>query len=256
MKIALVTGASSGLGREFVKGIGEKYPDLDEIWAVARRSGRLEELAAGDSSRRIRPVTADLSCETGYCLLEELLEKEQPEIRAVINNAGFERDGRFHEMDREHILNTIHVNVQGCSMVPWLCLPYMKSGSFLITTGSVASFVPGAGQAVYSASKAYTGFLARALHEELRPLKINSLLICPGNMDTEMNPQVRDASEKGKSNYLPYLNVPKLVRRALEKAERGTAVYTPGLFYKAYHGVSKLFPQALMVKLAAQQQKS
>lgn len=92
-------------------------------------------------------------------------------------------------------------------------------------------------------------YLGRALGMELKPQGIHSLVICPGNMETEMN--VRDGDHPGKVGLLPYLDMEKLTRKALEKAEKGTGVYTPGSFYKVYRFFSKLLPHRLMMKITA-----
>lgn len=249
MKIAVITGASSGLGREFARAVLERYSQLDQVWVLARRTERLETLAAEYPAGKVRPVKMDLTCDGDYELFAELLKQEAPEIEIVINNAGFEKGGALKDTEETLLLNMIRVNVQGGTLIPRLCLPYMKQGSFLITTSSVSSFVPMKNQAVYSASKSYLLYLGRALGMELKPQGIHSLVICPGNMETEMN--VRDGDHPGKVGLLPYLDIDKLTRKALEKAEKGTGVYTPGSFYKVYRFFSKLLPNRLMMKITA-----
>lgn len=249
MKIAVVTGASSGLGREFARAVLEQYSSLDQVWVLARRTERLDALAEEYSEGKVRPVKMDLSNNADYANLADLLAQEQSDIQIVINNAGFEKGGAFAEMDAAAIENMMQVNVKGGTMIPRLCLPYMKQGSFIITTGSVSSFVPMKNQAVYSASKIYLKYLSRALREELKPVGINSLVICPGNMETEMN--IRAGDHAGKVGILPYLDVPKLTRMALKKAESGAGVYTPGKFYKCYRFASKILPHSLMMKISA-----
>lgn len=249
MKIAVITGASSGLGREFARAVLERYSQLDQVWVLARRTERLETLAAEYPAGKVRPVKMDLTSDGDYELFAELLKQEAPEIKIVINNAGFEKGGALKDTEETLLLNMIRVNVQGGTLIPRLCLPYMKQGSFLITTGSVSSFVPMKNQAVYSASKSYLLYLGRALGMELKPQGIYSLVICPGNMETEMN--VRNSEHPGKVGLLPYLDIEKLTRKALEKAEKGTGVYTPGGFYKVYRFISKLLPHRLMMKITA-----
>lgn len=127
-------------------------------------------------------------------------------------------------------------------------LPYMKRGGYEIITGSVSSFAPIPWQAVYSAGKAYVRFFARTVHEEEKKRGVNILLLCPGNMETEMN--VKSAAT-GKIAKLPYLNLDKEAVKTMCKAEKGVAVYTPMLFYKAYRVFGKIVPSALAVKFTS-----
>ena len=110
-------------------------------------------------------------------------------------------------------------------------------------TCSISSFTPVPNQAVYSASKAYVQYLSRALHEEVRKRGIRILMMCPGNMDTEMNPKGQ-GRQSSRINMLPFLDMNVITEKSLEMAERGKAVYTPGIFYKFYKVSSKLLPQA------------
>ncbi|KFI48944.1 short-chain dehydrogenase/reductase SDR [Bifidobacterium biavatii DSM 23969] len=177
-----------------------------------------------------------------------LLEDLRPNIRVLINNAGYEREGALRDMDPVDIRAMIDFNTTAMTLVNRVCLPYMGRGSFAVITGSVSSFAPIPWQAVYSASKAYTRFLARALHEEERARGVNVMLFSPGNMDTEMN--VRGAAS-GKLARLPYLDLRRETAKALAKAERGCANYTPLMFYKLYHVFAKLVPTTLAVRVTS-----
>ena len=245
MKIAVITGASSGLGAEFLNTVINEYPNLDEYWIIARRKDRLEKLAQKYKTKRIVTVTADLSDMESYKGIAELLKQAHPVIKVLINNAGYAKSGAFSQMESSDILNMISVNIKGMTMIQKICLPYMRAGSFTVITCSVSSFVPVPNQAIYSASKKYVYYWGKALREELIGKDINILLLCPGNMDTEMNPKGQD----GKAGGLPFLDMKKITLKALKKAARGSAVYTPGAFYKLYRVTGKLAPSSLMVKI-------
>lgn len=248
MNIAIVTGASSGLGVWYAKTIMEMYPNLDEIWLIARRRNRLENFAKQHKQVTVRPVVLDLSQNSSYDELEQLLEREKPNIKILVNNAGFERPGAFVSMKKADILSMIDLNVKGFTMVNRVCLPYMRAGSVGIMTCSVSSFCPVPNQAVYSASKIYVRFMSRALREEVRKDGINILTMCPGNMDTEMNPK-GGTSQSDKVDKLPFLDMEKITKRSIVLAKKGHALYTPGGFYKAYRVVSKILPSAGMIKI-------
>ena len=254
MNIALITGASSGLGAKYADTVIRKYPKLDEIWLVARREDRLEAYAAAHPEVRIRPVVLDLSADASYQELQEMLTEQKAVIRVLVNNAGYEKSGLLEDMDERDILAMIDLNVKGFTMVNRICLPFMRKGSIGLMTCSISSFTPVPNQAVYSASKAYVQYLSRALHEEVRNKGIRILMMCPGNMDTEMNPKGQ-GRQSSRINMLPFLDMNVITEKSLELAEHGKAVYTPGVFYKFYKVSSKLLPQALMTRIAAQSYK-
>lgn len=166
----------------------------------------------------------------------------------LINNAGYEKSGKFADMGQEDILSMISVNIRGMTLLQRIILPYMQKGSYTIITCSVSSFVPVPNQTVYSATKKYVYYFGKALREELLDKDINVLLLCPGNMDTEMNPKGQGRQSQ-KINKLPFLDMSEITANALEKAEKGKGIYTPGVFYKFYRVVSKIFPSAWMMKV-------
>lgn len=248
MNIAVITGASSGLGKVFYEKVMERYPTLDEVWIIARREDKLKELAQKYPNKNVRVLPLDLSDAKSFELLDCVLKEQQPDIKVLINNAGFDRAGLFRQMKPADILSIINLNTMGMTMVNRSCLPYMSKGSYEIITGSIGSFVPLPWRAVYSASKAYVRFFARALHEEERRRGINIMLLSPGNMDTEM---YNRSTAKGKLAKLPYLNLHKETVKAMKKAEKGAAVYTPLAFFKAYRVFGKIVPSALAVKFTS-----
>ena len=181
--------------------------------------------------------------------MSERLEKDKPHVKVLINNAGYVKSGMFSDMRLEDVLSMISVNVKGMTMIQKTFLPYMEKGSFTIITCSVSSFAPVPCQTVYSATKKYIYYFGKALREELLEKEINILLLCPGNMDTEMNPKGQERQGQ-KINRLPFLDMDVLTTKALEKAEKGKGVYTPGIFYKFYRVVSRIFPSLWLMKIA------
>ena len=248
MKIALITGASSGIGTEYVNAVVEKYDSLDEIWIVARRKEKLEMIAEKYKEIHIVPVALDLAVDESYQILEQQLREKNAEIQVLINNAGFERVGRLDEQKKEDILSMINLNVKGLTMIDRIAFSFMIEGGIVIHTCSISSFAPVPSQAVYSATKVYGRYLSRALREEMKKKKVNVLMMCPGNMDTEMNPKGGNSQSKS-VDKLPFLNQSVITRKSIMKAQNGTAIYTPGAFYKFYRLFSKVLPSAWMVKI-------
>lgn len=183
MKIAVVTGASSGIGREFVYAVDKKY-SFDEIWVIARRAERLEELK-GKCRNTIRPVALDLAADADLKAYAELLEKEKPEIALLVNAAGCGVFGPFEEKDLDALLHSARLNALSLTAMCHLSLPCMRSGSAIINMGSNSSWQPVPYQAVYGASKSYVLSLSRAIGRELRPRGVHVMCVCPGWIKTE-----------------------------------------------------------------------
>ena len=183
MKIAVITGASSGIGREFVYAVDAKY-SFDEIWVVARRAERLEELKK-KCRNPIRPVALDLASDADLAAYAALLEKEKPEIALLVNAAGCGVFGPFAEKDLDKLLHSARLNSLSLTAMCHMSLPYMKSGSAIVNMGSNSSWQPVPYQAVYGASKSYVLSLSRAIGRELRPRGIHVMCVCPGWIKTE-----------------------------------------------------------------------
>ncbi len=183
MRIAVVTGASSGIGREFVYAVDQRE-ELDEIWVIARRKERLEELQEKCRSR-IRPVPLDLSEDSAIEEYGHLLQSEEPEIRILVNAAGFGVFGRFEENDLQKQLKSARLNALSLTAMCHVSLPYMKSGDSIINMGSNSSWQPVPYQTVYGASKSYVLNFSRALGRELKDRGVHVMCVCPGWIKTE-----------------------------------------------------------------------
>ena len=246
MNIAIITGASSGLGKVYAIEILKKYKMLDEIWIIARRKDRLVKLKE-EYSNKIRPIPLDLTKPKSYEDLNKLLKKENTNIKILVTNAGTIKTGDFITSNLEEQINMVDVNVKSYLGVIRVCLPYMKKNSFIIAISSVSAFAPCAKMAVYTSTKTFVSFFCRSIREELKPYKINVLTVYPGNMDTEMNNKKTSKKQGGIISLLPYLNMNKLVKKSLKKAEKGKSFYTPMFFYKCYQVLSKITPFNLLV---------
>ena len=182
MRIAVITGASSGIGREFVYAIDKM--DLDEIWVIARRQDRLEELR-GKCSHPVRTLSLDLSDDTGIEAYQELLNLEKPEIHILVNAAGFGVFGPFAENDLQKQLKSARLNALALTAMCHISLPYMKDGDSIVNMGSNSSWQPVPYQTVYGASKSYVLNFSRSLGRELRERGIHVMCVCPGWIKTE-----------------------------------------------------------------------
>ena len=184
MKIAIITGASAGIGRALVYAI-DKAGSYDRIWVIARRRERLEELRAG-CRNDICPIALDLGAEDALREFEALLQREQPTVALLVNAAGCGAFGPFAECDLARQENSIRLNILALTALCRLTLPYMKEeGSSIINLGSNSAWQPVPYQAVYGASKSYVLSFSRALGRELRPRGIHVMCVCPGWIKTE-----------------------------------------------------------------------
>lgn len=179
----MITGASAGIGREFVYAVDREF-QLDEIWVVARRAERLEELK--DKCRTLlRPVVLDLADLSSLDTYQQLLEREKPEIHLLINAAGCGVFGPFAEKDLQKQLSSATLNSLALTGMCHVSLPYMKAGDSIVNMGSNSAWQPVPYQTVYGASKSYVLNFSRALGRELRPKKIHVMCVCPGWIKTE-----------------------------------------------------------------------
>lgn len=233
-QIAVVTGASSGLGMEFVRQIALKYPGLEEIWMIARRKERLEELsAAGRGKPELKPVPLDVTYACDLHRLTGLLETEKPCIRLLVNCAGYGKAGPFELDSFENQIGMIDVNCRGLTAVTYLALPYIRKNSRILQVASAAAFIPQKDFAVYAATKAYVNHFSMALAKELKGRQISVTSVCPGPVDTEFF-QIADPQNQRKFYKNWVMAQPGLVvKKALLDASRGKQQSIYGLPIKA-----------------------
>lgn len=136
-KIAIITGATGGIGEEFVKQI--QCYELDEIWAVAQNEKKLNELRQ-KYGNKILPVSADLSDIDDIKKISNMLSEQQPEVRFLINNAGLAKMASYNNFSQEEIIRTIDVNCKAPILLCNVCIPYMKSGSNILNISSTSAF--------------------------------------------------------------------------------------------------------------------
>lgn len=249
MNIAVITGASSGLGWEYAKAVYETRTDLDKIWVIARREERLQELKSklGD---KIIPVAFDITDPQSVEDYAQMLKDKNATVKLLINNAGFGKLGYFDELSFLENTRMVQLNCEALTAMTATTLPFMNEKSEIVNTCSIASFAPNTRMAVYSSTKAYVMSLSRALRLELKRRKINVLAVCPGPMDTEFLSVAN--IERGASktfDMLPRVNARVMAIKSLKASRKGHAVYTNKIFYKFYRLLAKLLPHSLVMKM-------
>lgn len=246
MQIAVVTGASSGLGREFVKQICKKEK-LDSLWIIARREHRLKEIAA-ESPVPVLSIPLDLTDPESFSVLKTLLEHDQPEIKILVNAAGFGKMGSYEEIAGQDSDAMIDLNCRALVNMTLLVLPYMKKGARILEICSVASFQPLPALNVYAASKAFVMSYSRSLRWELFGRDIHVTAVCPYWIkDTEFIAVAKTANRKAVRHFPLASRTRNVVRLALWDSRLNLPVSTPGPVSFLMRILAKFIPHELVI---------
>ena len=250
MKIAVITGASSGMGKEFVYAIDKEF-DLDEIWVIARREEKLKEL--GEKCRaKVRPIALDLADRESFAVYKGILEAEKPEIKVLVNAAGFGLFGTFTEMDMNRQLDIIDLNDGALTAMCHMSIPYMPESSHIINLASNSSWQPVPYINVYGASKAYVMSFSRALGVELKKQGIHVMAVAPGWIKTEFfDHAVHDDTIK---YYDRYYTAEQVIKRAMKDLRKKKTVSILGFPVRMQVRAVKLLPVSLIMKIWCRQQ--
>ena len=250
MKTAIITGASAGVGLEFVRQLEGAFPEIECVWLIARSANKLEEAAKLLNKVQVKILPLDLCAESSFAELSGILTEERPEVTLLVNNAGCGYLGNVGETGLDVQTRMVDLNVRALTAVSHVVVPHMAKGGRIINLSSIASFCPNPRMTVYSSTKAYVSSFSRGLGEELKPRGITVTAVCPGPMATEFLDIGGIAGNSKTFDTLPYCDPAKVVKGAYEAARAGRAVHTPKGFYKLYRGLAKVLPQRLMIKFA------
>ena len=250
MRIAVITGASSGMGREFVYAVDKAY-DFDEIWVIARREERLAKLSK-ECKTQIRPLALDLMKKESIDIYRNLLETEKPEIQVLINGAGYGLFGIFTDMDMEKQLDMIDLNAKSLTAMCYVSVPYMPSGSHLLNLASNSSWQPVPYINVYGATKAYVMSFSRALGVELKCKGIHVMAVAPGWIKTEFfDTAVHDDTIK---YYDRFYTAKQVVTRAMKDLKKKKPISIMGFSVRMQVKMVKLLPVSWIMKIWCKQQ--
>ncbi|QIK78558.1 SDR family oxidoreductase [Sphingomonas piscis] len=245
LPIALITGASAGLGVDFARQLSARG---HRLVLAARRADRLEALA--DELGNARAVGIDLSAhDAAHRLLADVAAAGE-QVELLINNAGFGLGGNVAELDAERQRQMIDLNIGTLTDLCRAVAPGMiarRSGAIL-NVASTAAFQPGPGMAVYFATKAYVLSFTEALHEELKPHGIKVSALCPGPTRTEFG-DVAGFRNKGAFDRLS-MESADVVRQGLQGLDRNQAVVVTGAMNKVGALSTRFVPRAAVRKIA------
>ncbi len=249
-RIAIVTGASGGLGREFVRQLLDDH-SLDEIWAVARHLDKLQELISLDESR-IKIFSADMGVPQEIQKFAENFSSVN--IAYLINNAGYAKFCSYEDLDVATSLDMIAVNCGGVVALGLYAIDHMERGSHIINIASQASFQPLPYQNIYSSTKAFVRHYSRALNVELKEKGILVTAVCPGWIQTHLYDRALIGATKATRRFCGMVTPDKVAARALKDAAKGRDMSVYSFYTKFSHLVAKVLPQKWMMKIWLLQQ--
>ena len=248
MQIAVISGATSGMGRDFARALARE--GVDGFWLIGRRKERLAALAEELAPIPCRLFPCDLTEKADLAEIKIALAAEPVSVSWLVAAAGCGSIGKFEEGDPEAYSEEIDLNCRALTLLTSYCLPYMDRGAHIVPLASAAAYLPQPGFAVYAATKAYVLHLSRALARELRPRGITVTAVCPGPVRTEFFTRAEKNGKKmpkGKEKYMQASVT--VVRRALKAAKKGRTVITPSFSMKLARLGAKLLPHSVLIHI-------
>lgn len=247
MGTALVTGASSGIGRAFAEALAARR---DDVVLVARDTARLDQLASqlkGAHGTNAEVLSADLTADDGVATVEERLRAG---VDLLVNNAGFGTFGKFAELPLATELREIQLNVVALVRLCRAALPGMieRRAGGIINVSSVAGHQPTPYNATYGATKAFVTSFTHSLHEEARGTGVRVTVLCPGFTKTEF--QERAGFDSTAVPEFLWQTPPEVVAAALRANDRNRAECVPGLLNRVSATVSGAMPAGVSRRLA------
>ena len=242
-RIAVITGASSGLGKEYAKAV-ENQLAPDEIWLIARRQQQLEETAASLQGKG-RVIPMDITRKEDMDAFTAMLDEEEVQIICLINAAGMGRIGSIASQSRKDTVNMIQLNCTALAEMTNICIPYLIKGAWVLQIASIAGFQPMPYLGIYAATKSFVQSYSKALHHELKADGLHVTCVCPYWIkDTEF---IGIASEESKDYaWMPLaLKRSDVVNRSLADVRVNRLMSTPGLISSTERYLSRIVPDTL-----------
>lgn len=245
MRIGIITGASSGMGRDFARLLARE--DIDELWLIARREERLLRLSK-KLGLPCHTLPLDLLDRESITILSDCLALESPEVVWLVNAAGYGLIGKVQDLSQDEQDHMVTLNCTALTAITRAVLPYMSEGSHIVQFASAAAFLPQPEFAVYAATKAYVLSFSRALNAELRPRGISVTAVCPGPVNTEFLgiAEEHEAAAKYKRFFMSESR--RVVKSACRAAKLRREVIVPSFSMQALQLASKILPHKVILK--------
>ena len=212
-KIAVITGASSGMGKQFVLQLEDHF-NVDEVWVIARRKERLEALASELKHTKVVAVPLDLTKPESFKEYKRLLEENNPDVKLLVNASGFGYFGHYENIPMEEEEKMVDLNVKAYINMTKLSLPYIHEGGYIVELDSLSAFQPVPYITVYGATKAFILSYSRALGMELKPRKIRVMAVNPGWVMTEFFDKATTTNDGAVQYYNKLWKPEDVIRKA------------------------------------------
>lgn len=253
--VTLITGASSGLGKDYAYEYAKANQDL---YLIARRLDRLSAIKTELEERYSVTVHIQQVDLADPKQVDHFIKHWDPTlfIDRLINNAGFGQHGAFESTSQETQSAMIEVNISSLTRLCHFVIPAMKANKKgeILNVASMAAFTPGPYMAEYYATKAYVLSLSMALHEELNPFGIKVSALCPGPTHTEFGTVASYKNDSGIQKKLSMASLP-VVRMSIKALEKNRSVAVPGLSNKILRILMTFVPKRLSAKVIKNVQK-
>ncbi len=250
MSVALVTGASAGIGRAFATGLAARGHD---VVLVARDAARLEQLATELTAAHgvdAEVLAADLLTGDGLAAVAARVVATDRAVDIVVNNAGFGTFGRFAELDVDREVEEVELNVVALLRLTHAALGAMgqRGSGAILNLASLAAYQPAPSSATYAATKAFVHSFTHAVHEEARGTGVHVMLVCPGYTHTEFH----DRAELGPTDLPEFVwqSADDVVAAALRDLDRGRSVSIPGVLNQTAAAFSSVAPAGITRRVA------
>lgn len=251
--IAIITGASSGMGREFVRQLDGQY---EEIWGIGLGQEALDRVKE-ETKTPFVGLDLDLTKQESFDIIVKMLEEEKPNVQFLANCSGFGKFGRYDEIDVKDSANMVDLNCKALLMMTEYVLPYMKEGGRIVEIASVAGFQPIPYMAVYGASKAFVVSYARAINQELKSRKIKVTCVCPFWTKTAFFDRAKETKAKNEvvTYYAAMYKPEDVVKKAIKDSKKGKELSICGFIARSQVRLVSMLPKKLVMKVWCGQQK-
>ncbi len=253
-KIAVITGASSGMGRDFTIQI-EKKESFDEIWVIARSKDKLEALKEVVKTP-LKVISLDLSKEESLNEYKNFLENEAPEVALLANISGFGKFGKTTDFPLSEYMNMIDLNIKAVTGITYNTLPFMKKGSKILELDSISAFQPVPFINVYAATKAYVLSFTRALANELKDEGIRVMAVCPYWVKTAFFERAMENDDNPIKYFNVMYNSEDVIKTAIHDlyhTKKDVSIH--GKYARFQRILVKYLPHRLVMKVWRKQQK-
>ena len=245
--IAIVTGASSGLGKEFIRLLCNDE-NIQEIYALARNKENLENLTK-EFGEKIKTYSIDLSNLEQIKNFGSYLKELEVNIKLLINSAGFAKFCSYDDISVDESVNMIDLNISGLVSMGLICIPYMKKGSHIINIASQAAFQPVPYMNIYSATKSFVKSYSQALNVELKEKGITVTAVCPGWIKTKFFDRGCIGAEKSPTYFYGITTPDVVAKKALKDAYKGKDISIYSLFVNICVFFAKVLPEKWIMKI-------